>query len=318
VNIVKRLSTLVIAVGLLAASSFAQTPGVTLRYHWIKGDTLKYRMVLQTDMTLSGAPGGGGAFTQTMTQQIALSVEDVSADGTGTLKETVSAVRTEMNSPMGRRVYDSASPAQNSTDPMTAAMGKSISALIGEPITVVIAADGAVQKVEGSSRIIDKIVAAAGQDPAALAGAQAMKAVFSDEALRSMTEQTFPHFPARALNSGDTWSGHLTLGSAVTGKLAGTFVFTLKSVEASQATIGASVTLTLLNPPPSGANKMTMKIGASRGDGQIVFDTVKGQIQRSVMHIDVPMTVSLSGPDGMPMSMTNDTKTTVTLDLLGG
>ena len=113
-----RLASIVVA--LLAASiAAAQPEAVMLRYRWIKGDVLKYRMTMQTDSMMSGAPGTADAtFSQTMTQYITLSIEEVAPDGTGTLKEIVTAIRAEIQGPMGHIVYDSAFPTQNSADPM--------------------------------------------------------------------------------------------------------------------------------------------------------------------------------------------------------
>jgi len=324
----KRIASVAIGCAFLGVCVHArtQTPaaaasGVTLRYGWTKGDVLKYRMALHSDTKMTGMPGAEAAsFGQTMTQQITLAVDDVDAFGTATLTETVTAIRTEINGPMGRMVFDSASPAPAPTDPMSTAMAKSFSALVGAPVTIVIAADGAVQKVEGASRIMEKIVAGIGSDAAAGPVEQILKSMFSDEALRSMTEQAFTRFAPQPVKVGGTWNGRIELGNQAIGKVAGALSFTLKSVEgtgnAARATIGVAMVLTQTTAPPPGPMNMTLKLGDSRGDGEVLFDLGRGRIVRSAMTTGMTSTVSMTGADGAPVTINNNAKTTVTLELV--
>jgi hypothetical protein len=323
----KRLASVAIGFTFLGVCAHAQTQtpapasGITLRYGWTKGDVLKYRMSLQSDTKMTGMPGAEPASVgQTMTQQISLTVADVDAFGKATLTETVTAIRTEINGPMGRMVFDSASPAPSSTDPMSTAMAKSFSALIGAPVTIVIAADGAVQKVEGASRIVQKIVAGMGSDAAAGPVEQILGSMFSDEALRSMTEQSFTHFAPQPVKVGGTWNGRIALGNQAVGKVAGALTFTLKSVEgtgnAARAAIGVAMVLTQTTPPPPGPMNMTLKLGDSRGDGEVLFDLGRGRIVKSTMVAGMTSTVNMTGRDGAPVTVNSNVKSTVTLELV--
>ena len=53
-----RVAGLVIIASLFGASIAAVQPDIAIRYHWIKGETLRYRMTQQTTTTMSGLPGG--------------------------------------------------------------------------------------------------------------------------------------------------------------------------------------------------------------------------------------------------------------------
>ncbi|HYT75404.1 MAG TPA: DUF6263 family protein [Vicinamibacterales bacterium] len=307
------VATAIVVLTTMAQPIFAQP--ATLRYRWVKGDVLKYRMTLQTDSTMSGMPGAGNAtLGQTMTQRITLAVEDVAPDGTGTLMETVTAIKAEMNSPMGRMMYDSASPTQNTTDPMSVNIGKMLSPLVGEPVIVVIGVDGSVRKVEGASRLMDKIAAGLGQDPAVAPFLQSIKSTFSDEGLRAMTEQTFVSLAPTPVKPGDRWTGRISIGNPAIGRIAYAMTFTLKSFDetASRATIGVSTIMTQESAPPPGPMNMTVKLGASTGSGEVVL--ANGLIERSTMRLNMPMTASMSGPDGAPTTITNESKTTMTLE----
>jgi hypothetical protein len=319
----KRLASAAIGLLLLVVCVQTQTPdaGVMLRYAWTKGDILKYRMVEQTDTTITGASAAESAtLDETITQQISLAVVDVDSFGKATLRETVTAIRREMNTPTGRVVVDSTSPAPSTANPMAAMMAKSFSALVGSPITIVIAADGAVERVEGASRIMEKVMAAAGSDAAAGPPAQVLKSMFSDETFRSMTEQAFTRFPPQPVKVGGTWKGRLTLGNEAMGKVAGALTFTLKSVEgtgnAARAAIAVAMVLTQTSAPPPGPMNMTLKLGESKGDGDLLFDLGRGRILKSTMATEMTSAITMSGPDGTPVTVNNDAKTRMTMELI--
>jgi hypothetical protein len=76
---------------------------------------------------MSGVPGMGEMnITNTMTQMVQQTTQDVAADGTGTIQALFESIKMEMGTPMGTFVYDSAVPA-NTGDPMVA----QIAAMVG-------------------------------------------------------------------------------------------------------------------------------------------------------------------------------------------
>src|SRR5215472_16048830 len=90
-----------------ATSVFGQS--VSLRYHWTKGDVVEYRVTLHTSSVATGIPGRDAAATeQTITQRIRLAVDDVTADGVATMHEMVTQIRSEVQTPSGKIVYDTA------------------------------------------------------------------------------------------------------------------------------------------------------------------------------------------------------------------
>jgi hypothetical protein len=320
---VKRSQALTTAIALLlftglGAPLYAQ--GVTLRYHWIKGDALTYRMVILTTSEVSGVPGRGEMkIDQTMTQSLKIAVDDVAADGTATLKQTCESVKMEMDGPMGKFVYDTAAPS-SSANPMAQSMGRVLGAMVGESITVVTTADGSVRKVEGASRIMEKVVKGLPQDPGAAAIAQSLKSSLSDEALKATLEQSFSKLPEGPVKPGDSWKGQLSMGNDMIGKISGALDFTLKGFEgtedAATARIGVAMAMKQETAPPAGPGGMTMKLHDAKGEGEMFFDVAKGRIRKSTMKSTMPSTIAGQGPDGSPVTMQNTTTTTMSMELV--
>ena len=199
-------------------------------YQWKKGATLKYRVVQQSTTTLSGLPGGMGDLTidQSTTQTLSSVVEDVAADGAATLRQTVEAIKAEINSPMMAMSYDSA--ANTSTG---ATIFKEVfSQLIGQPYTVTIAATGEVKKVAGLSQLADKMFKSITPDPATAGMLDGLKANLSDDAMRNMFTQSFAQFPDKPIKAGDTWDMQATSSNPMLGTLITSVKSTLKSIDA--------------------------------------------------------------------------------------
>src|ERR1700754_4965488 len=133
----------VVALGLLSGPSLAFRQDVTFRYQWKKGVPVKYRVVQQSTTTLSGLPGGMDNLTieQSTSQTLTSVAEDVAADGTTTLRQTVDAMKMELNSPVLTMAYDSANPDANPS-PTNTMLKNIFSQLIGQSYTVTMAPTG--------------------------------------------------------------------------------------------------------------------------------------------------------------------------------
>jgi hypothetical protein len=311
------VATLVL-VCLSAAAAGAQT--VTLRYHWTKGDARTYRVTTQTDNAITGMPGGRVTTSQTMTQVLKYVVEDVAADGSATLRQTFQSIRMETVNPTGKFVIDSG-VRETSQNPMVEGMRGVLAAMAGESVVIELAPDGAVRRVDGASRIADKISKVMAADPAAAQAGQGLRTSLSDEALKTTLEQTFPRLSGPPVKVGDEWQGTLAMGNPAIGRITGRSTFTLKAIEgaADAAVARIAVALVLRQdvvPPPSGPAGMVMTLGQAKGAGEIVFDVARGFIQKSTMKTDLPSTVVMTGPDGAPATMENKAATTMTLELV--
>jgi hypothetical protein len=314
----------VVALGLLSGSSVsALRQDVTLRYRWTKGETMRYRIVQQNTTTISGLPGGMGdmAIDQSTTQTIRWVAEEVSTDGTTTLRQFFESVKMEMNSPMFAMSYDSAKP-DAGDNPMNTMLKGVLTPLVGESFTIVMAPTGEVQKVEGLSKLTEKMFQSLPQDPAAAGILDGLKANLSDDSMRSTFMQTFAQFPNKPLKSGDSWNTQVSVGNPMLGGLITSTTSTLKSVEGEGSNrIATIVTSSAIKqdpskPPQANPMGLTMQMGNGVGDGEQVFEAGTGRFRGSTTHITMPMTMSGTGPDGTALSMKTSVKTTTTVELV--
>jgi hypothetical protein len=306
------------------AAADAQT--VTLRYRWTKGESRSYRITTQTDSTITGmpsqagAPSGPLATSQTVTQVFNFTADEVGPDGSVTLRQTFQSVRMESTGPMGKAVVDS-TVADAATDPTAQGMRKVLDAMVGESVVIAMAPDGTVRSIAGGTSLAYKIAMVATADPAARQAAQAVRGQLSDEALKTTIEQTFPKLSSPPVKPGDTWTGQLAMGNPSIGRITGRSTFTLRAVEgvAEAPVARISVGLVLRQdvvPPPSGPAGMVMTLGAAKGEGELLLDVSKGQIQRSTMRSDMPSTATMTGPDGGVLTMENKTTIVMTMSLV--
>jgi len=327
---VKRVHTLAVLVLLsIAAAPNAQIVAqtVTLRYHWTKGESRSYRVTTRTDSTITGAPAPPGAppgpvtVTQSMTQMLKFTADEVTTEGAVTLRQTFQSIRLDSSGPMGTVVVDSAA-ATTPDEPMAQGMRKLLDAMIGESVTIDMAPDGAVRRVDGASRIADKIAKIVAADPASGGAAQSLRGQLSDDALKTALEQTFPRLALPPVKGGDTWTGQLAMGNQAIGRITGRSIFTLKAIEGTPEAPLARIAIALtlhqdVVPLPSGPAGMVMTLGAAaKGVGEILFGASKGQIQTSTMKTDLPSSVVMTGPDGRPTTVDNKTTITMTMALV--
>lgn len=314
-----RLSRPVLAFAVaLAAVATEVSAQTTLQYRWTQGDVLLYRTVLKTTTNVSGGPAGPVEQALTQTQTVKLIVAAVGPDGSATLRQTIEAVAIEITGPMGKMAYDSAKPPPaEDEDPRSATLARTFGALVGEAISVTIAPSGAVRTIAGTARIIDKLMKGLPMDPLAAGLAQNIKSMLSDDALRTSLEQSFSRMPDRPVKPGDTWTSEQTLGVDVIGRITGTSTFTLKAIEgtgdAAMARVGVALAIRQESTPGTGAS-MTVKLGESKGEGELLFNIAKGRVERNTMRTVMPSTVTMRGREGGPMTVQNNTTTSMTME----
>jgi hypothetical protein len=301
---------------LIASAVRVHAQAVPLRYQWKQGDIVTYRTVVRTTSSSTGGPRGPQAFEQTLSQTVKLTVAAVNVDGTATLRQSIEAVSMDVTTPAGKIAYDSTKPVGDAADPRVQSMGKTIGGMVGEAISVTITPTGAVRRIDGAARIAEKLIDNLPRDPMSGGLAQNIKAMLSDDALRSTLEQSFARMPDQPVSVGDTWTSEQAVGADATGKVVGTSTFTLKAVEgtgdAAVARIAVSLTLRQQEVPGAGASAV-MKLGAgSKGEGEVVFNVGAGRIETNSMRTDMPTTITMRGPEGT-MTLQNTTKTSMTM-----
>jgi Family of unknown function (DUF6263) len=315
----------VLTVGMLAwgASLGAFRQEVTLRYRWNKGDTLRYRMTQQSTSTISGLPGGMGDVTidQTTAQVYRVAAKEVAPDGTTILDQVIESMTMEMDAPMGKMSYDSTKPAAASGNPMDDMLKTVLAPLVSAQFTVTLKPTGAVQKVEGMSKAVEKMFANLPQDPQVQGMLSGLKANLSDEGMEGMFSQGFTQLPAKPVKAGDTWNTTFTVPNPAIGSITTAVVSTLQGIEGSGAAQVAKIATKLTITQQEGTKGqlpmgMSAKLGTAIGDGEVLFDVAKGQARKGVTHVTMPLTISGSAPDGTAMNMQSTIKSTLTIEIL--
>jgi hypothetical protein len=132
-----------------------------------------------------------------------------------------------------------------------------------------------------------------------------------------MLEQSFPKLSPQPVKVGDTWKGEIALGNPSVGRINAALTFTVKSLDANRATIAEVVSLTQNSKPePAGEAHMTVALGDSHGEGELLFDLARGRIVRNSMRTEMPSSVEMIGQDGQPRKFQNHVVTEATMELI--
>jgi hypothetical protein len=295
----------------LTAVLAAQTDA--LRLNWKQGETLRYRQIIESTVVMSGLPGGDMTVTNSVAQVQPMTVEKVDADGTATIRTTTESIKMDIATPMGTMTYDSTSKTPPS-DPMMATMANVMGGTLGQPLTIVITADGRVKSVTGGSAMLEKIKAkAAGMDLSAMGD---LEKQFSDEAMRAAFDQGFGSLPGRPIKTGETWTDTVKLPNPM-GDMTITATYTMQGIETVNGRPLTKITHTSKIVGGGGEmGPMSTQLGSGTGSGEMLFDHRLGRVQRAVYLVSMPMTLSMPGPDGTPMTMGGQVNTTTTMELI--
>lgn len=309
-----RIALLVLAALVSSATLAAQD--VTLRYRWTKGEEVRYRTTQQTDMQMSGLPGMGDMnIAMTMVQVNKMVVDDVAADGSATLRNSFESIKMSMNVPMmGEVTYDSANPAASAGNPISEALAKTVGAMAGETITMVVAANGKVGKIDGLAKVVEKIKAGASSAGASM-GLGGMDAFMSEEGLRGTIDQTFSLLPDKPIKVGETWKNEYKIPGAGGAAQLVAASYTLKAHNNALATVVSTGT-SKATGPASAMGPMTVTVGEGTSQGEMLFDVKAGRVRKATGTLSVPMSMRMSAPDGTDIAIQAAQKTTSTMELI--
>jgi len=182
---------------------------------------------------------------------------------------------------------------------------------------IVINPTGAVQKVEGLDRLVDKLSKTLPQNPTSAAAMQAVRNSFSDESMKQTFSQGVARLPDRAVKVGDSWTHESTTTNPLFGKATTTTISTLTGVQDEIATIATKLDLKFdAVQAPSNPAGMAVKVGESRGEGDVLFDVANGRQQRSTTRMTMSFSVSAPGPGGAATNMETVSKSVITVEIV--
>jgi hypothetical protein len=316
-----RHATVAFLLAVCAGVSSAYGQDTTLRYHWVKGDEVRYRFSQQSGSTLSGPQGASESTTNlSLTMVVRMAVQDVAADGAATLRETFESLRVEQVSPLGKAVFDSASGDKPAGQP-AATLGSYMSAMVGESVIVEMGPDGGTRKVEGMSAIFDKMLKSLPPGPAADLVAGQLKGFMSDDAIHNMIGQSFDAFPDRPIKTGETWTNESEQTNPLFGKVPATRTSTLSRVESRNGALLAHIAVRLAVKPTGPGTPISPGISATMGNsesaGEIVFDTTRGRLQQTSITVETPMDLTVPQPGGgEPLHLKGVARNVLTMEIV--
>lgn len=304
-----------IAAGVVASAAGQQN--VTLRYRWVPGEALAYRMT-QESVVLISMPGMGDTTVTTSVVQVQrLTTESVADDGAATVQALFESIKMEVSSAAMRVAWDSAAP-ESASGPMSAEIGRVLGAMVGQSATMVIDSTGALRSIEGMDEIMKKVTEADPQVAAALGQLGNLEQV-SDDGLSAMFAQGFGTFPAAAVAVGDTWPFELKMPNAF-GEMTVSTVFRLAGFdtvdERRMARIALEQTIAAAPGTVGAMGPMTAEIYDATGEGELMFDVERGRVHRGTSRVRMPMAMSMTAPDGSEITIDGLVNTTMTMELV--
>lgn len=318
------VAAFMLVLGFAVVAPHISAQQATIAYKWTKGETLRYRLTQKTATTMSGLPGGmpDAKLDQLADQVFSMTVESIAADGTVTLRQSFESMRMDITSPAGNVTFDAAK-ADASAAPPEKAVQKLFAAMLNEPFTVTMTPAGRLVKIEGFTRLMDKVFAAyPASDPQTAGALQQMRATLSDDQMMSMFSQGFPEFPARPLKAGDTWAGETTLKNPALGAMRMSYSLALAALDGAATAQMARITTKVKmerdpkSQAPQGPMGMKVDMGVANGEGETLFDVSRGRLQRGTTNITIPISMSGTGPDGGAFNMRSNANSTVTIELI--
>ena len=141
-----------------------------------------------------------------------------------------------------------------------------------------------------------------------------MNSILSDASQRATLEQSFVPMPDKPLKVGETWKNAFKIPNPF-GAQAVSQVYTLK--EATGATVRLAATGTLKPEGAPGAmGPMTVTMGDGTSQGDITFNVKLGRMEKMTSVLSMPLSMSMSAPDGTSISLQAASKTTTTIELI--
>lgn len=290
---------------LLAPPVSVSAQQVTLRWKYVAGSELVYRLVNHQEVTM---PMMGGNTVSEQTQTMRWSVREVAPNGDATITVTTEHVQVEMSGPTGNVSYDS-----RTDEAPTVPAAQMFAAMAGLSYTMVIGSQGTVKSVQGMDQLIDEMMGAL--PPEAMALGQGMLGeLFSEESITKMMQQSIQVFPQEPVGPGDSWQRSFSMSNPMIGGVTMNLTFTVDGIEDRDGGTVAVISSTgdmVVGEGAGGQFSGMIEMGDAEIRSKMNFDVDRGLILFSTTTSNMEMTISAPG-----QQMTVGTVTTDTLELI--
>lgn len=268
-------------------SIHASAAETTLRYKFKVGDEIPYILTLKTTSEIK-SPQLPMPITQEMTQTMHFKncVDEVMSDGSARLRQTFTQIKLSSRStaPGAQSFeYDSASDTEP-TGPMAESVLKTIKPLLRSDIQQTMNPLGEITKVVLPQSMLDALK----NNPALAAQGNTL----SEEGMKNLTSQAGISFPEKPLEVGDSWSQSSDLKLPF-GKL--TTTRTMQYAGRNEQGLEKIIIQTKLTMEPAPNAPVSMKITQGGGQGELLFDPLRGRVHTSQLKQTMEAEITVAG-----------------------
>lgn len=287
----------------LAGLGGSTASAAALRWKFQPGETLHYIM---DQNAITSFKGGAQDIKTTTTQKIDMDwvVKEVGADGVASLTQTITRVRTKIESPFATFEYDSKA-GKDPEGPVAAGLLPMLKALVGAEFSFKMSPQGELTDVKVPEGLI-KALRQAG--PAGGSG------MFSEDGMKNMVAESSLALPREDLEKGKSWTRHTKIPMPQIGEM---LIDKTYSYEGPDPSAGKDIVridlATKLDVHPMPGNNINVEVKTQEGKGSFFFDNAAGRVSDSRVSEKVEMVFKLQNNE-----FTQGNETTTSMKLAPG
>ncbi len=288
--------------GLLVIAAVAVPParGASLRWKFQPGETLHYVM---DQSAITSVKGGPQDIKTTTTQTIDMdwTVKEVGADGVASLTQTITRVRTKIESAFATFEYDSQAP-KDPEGPVAAGLLPMLKALVGAQFSFRMTPQGELSDVKVPDSLIEALRKAG---PAGGAG------MFTAEGMKNMVTESSLALPKDDLEAGKSWNRQTKVPMPPIGSMTIDKTYKFQGPDAAAGKDVVRIDLdTKIDVQPAADAKIDVKVKSQEGKGSFYFDNAAGRVSDSKVSEKIEMVFTVQNAE---ITQGNETTTSMKL-----
>lgn len=295
----------VLGVLVLAGSGASHAGAATLRWKFQPGETLHYVM---DQKTITSVKGGPQDVKSTMSQTIDMdwTVKEVGADGLASLTQTITRVRTKIESGFGAFEFDS-KEAKDPEGPVAVSLVPLLRALVGAEFSFKMNPHGELTDVKVPAQVVDAL-----KKTGSVGGGAGM---FSEEGMKNMVTESSLALPKEDLAKGKGWTRQTKIPMPPIGTMTLDKTYSYQGPEPKDGKELERIDLvTKVDIQLAPGNNIEMKIQSQDGKGSFFFDNTTGRVADSSVTEKLEMQFKLKlGDQEKEVLQGNETSTTMKL-----
>lgn len=276
----------------------AADDAVTLAWKFKKGEKLHY--VVEQNTSSEGKFGGQefkSDFKQTL--DMAWSVDEVAADGTAHMTQTVTRARLKISQPGGLPGIDYDSASKEAPQGAAAPVATVFKVLVGKNIKLKMSPRGKISEVALPEGMAEELKKTQGAVPGA---------TLTEESFKEMTGASTLEFADHPVKKGDTWQRKTSVANPQAGgKQTTEITYTYQGTEKKDGKQIDKIDMTMKTSlAPGGAGAPQVEIKDQQSEGEVDFDRHSGHVIKTQATVKMTMALNVMGQK-IDQTVTSDT-----------